>query len=98
MNKPTLPPYKIVKTSQPNQVLLVGGEGRPGDGFSIQMDKPTGEFIMKACNSYNTMTAALKILKEDMRMLRDGEWDGSAKGCEDSINIADAALEEAGIK
>ena len=36
---------------------------------------------------------ALKTLREDMRMLKEGEWDGSEKGAQDSINVADIALE-----
>ena len=35
---------------------------------------------------------ALKTLREDMRMLVEGEWDGSEKGAEASMEIADKAI------
>lgn len=38
---------------------------------------------------------ALRGLREDIRMLRDGEWDGSANGCNSSIEIADSAISKA---
>lgn len=38
---------------------------------------------------------ALECLREDMRMLRDQEWDGNAEGAQFSIDIADEALAKA---
>ena len=38
---------------------------------------------------------ALKTLREDIRMLRDGEWVPDDDSCQASLDVADAAIAEA---
>lgn len=36
----------------------------------------------------------VETLKEDFRMLKDGDWEPDNDSCEASINVADEALEK----
>lgn len=48
--------------------------------------------IVTACNAHADLVETLKTVREDFEMLKNGEWDGSKEGCEDSINLIDQAL------
>lgn len=59
-------------------------------------NKEDAEFLARAVRSFDATRAALAALREDMRMLRDGEWildhDPKGESVQASIDRADAAL------
>jgi hypothetical protein len=53
--------YFIKPIAMKGYVLLCSGNGKPGDGISLQMPKEDAEFIVKATNAYMPMVDALTL-------------------------------------
>ena len=54
--------------------------------------KDNAAHIVKCVNGFSALVEQLKSLREDMEMLKDGRWDGSEEGCDDSIEMIDRVL------
>lgn len=57
--------------------------------------KANAAFIVRACNNHDELLEALKTLREDIRMLKDGEWVPDEDSCDASLDVADKAIENA---
>lgn len=93
MHTPT--PYEVKETNIPSQVLIVGCKDRFPQGFSLQIDRPTGEFIVRACNSHAELLElleALKRLTEKCEQIDAMLWNhiGDGENKKELIEISDA--------
>lgn len=63
--------------------------------LSLERERANEAFIILACNSYYPMLEALTLLREDMDMLRSGDWIPDNDSCEASVEIASRAINTA---